>query len=167
MSLWAMNLLSLPVGALLAFATLLAWTRLVPRLDISFAPTHQIVAALLAVMLSGLCLQVLTHPGMGLRRSSVIGLWLSRLTPYTACLCKLSKQRAIASLLLPFVVMVVLPALIASIFKLDSGWLVFGSCVAAAFFGMHAFLAVSLAYQVPSGGLVAGRGFQIYWHPGR
>ena len=165
--LWAMHLLSLPVGALLAFVVLVAWIRLTPRFELSFAPTYQIAAAFLVVMLAGLWLQVLPHPGMGMKSSSILGFWPSRLTPYTAYSAKLPKRRVIASLLLPLVVLAILPPLAASSMRFSSGWLVFGSCLAAATFGMHGVLAILLAYEVPQGGMVAGRGFQAYWQSAR
>lgn len=161
--LWAMHLLSVPVGALLAFVVLVMWIRFTPRFELSFAPAYQLATAFLIVLVAGMCLQLLAHPGLGLGNSSVVGVWLSRLTPYTAYLAKLTKRRHIASLLLPLIGLAFVPPLIAASMGLNEGWLVFGSCLSAAIFGLNGFLAIWVAYRVPKGSIIAGRGFQAYW----
>jgi Putative zincin peptidase len=161
--LWIMHLLAVPVGLVLAFVVLVAWIVLTPRFELSFAPPYQIVAAFLVVMLAGMCLQLLAHPGMGLKSNSVVGVWPSRLAPYTAYSAKLTKRRHIASLLLPLIVLAFMPPVIASTMGLNRGWLVFGSCLSAAIFGLNGFFAMWAAYQVPKGSIIAGRGFEAYW----
>jgi hypothetical protein len=160
---WVFRLLAVPAGAVVAFCILRAWGRFAPRVELQFAPAWQVFGAATTVLLAGAVLQLCAHPGFGLTRNSVLGFWPSRVLPYTTYLEKVSKARSLVMLLLPFLVLSVAPLLAASVFRLQSGWLVFVSGVAAVSHGAHVLLAVSSAIQLPSDALVAGRGFQTFW----
>jgi hypothetical protein len=160
--LWALNLLSIPIGAVMAFLVLVGWALFTPRFKVSFEPGYQVAVVFLLVVVAGMLLQISTYPGMGLTNHSVFGVWPSRLTPYTVHLSKVSRRHLITSLLLPFVVLALLPLLIASVIRVSSGWLVFASCLSAATFGINVVLAVP-AFRLPKGSVVAGRGFKLYW----
>lgn len=160
---WVLYLLYALFGLLLAFAVLMAWFALSRDVEISPASLHQLGATMLAFTLIGLWLPVLLHPGMGMKQCSVLGLWLSRLTPYTSCTAKLSKRRMIASLHLPIGVLVVLPLLVAPITNFRPMWLLFGSCYAAATFGSYTLLALLITYKAPPKVIIASRGFHVYW----
>lgn len=162
--LWALHLLSLLVGSLLSFVVFVAWAALAPGFEISPAPGYQVGAALILITLAGVWLPVLLHPRMGMSNSTIFGIWPAKLTPYTGCTVKLTKRRVIASLLLPVGLLVILPLLLAASTNISSGWLVFSSCYAALLFGPYAMLALVLAYKIPSRAVMAGRGFEIYWH---
>ncbi|WP_460546716.1 hypothetical protein [Comamonas piscis] len=165
--LWALHMLSLFLGLLLTFVVFVAWIALAPGFEISSAPGYEVGAALISVPLAGVLLPVLLHPRMGMSNSTIFGIWPSKFTPYTACTAKLSKRRAIASLLLPIALLVILPLLFAASMNISSGWLVFISCYAALLFGHYAMLALVWAYKIPSRAVIAGRGFEIYWHSAR
>jgi len=162
--LWALHLLSFLLGLLLAFVIFVVWIALAPGFEISPAPGYQVCAALISVPLAGVLLPVLLHPRMGMSNSTIFGIWPSKLTPYTACTVKLRKRRAIATLLLPIALFVILPLLFAAAMNISSGWLVFISCYAALLFGYYPMLALVWAYKIPSGAMIAGRGFETYWH---
>ena len=146
----------------MALLVFVAWARFTPRVEISFAPGYQVAGAVLFVVAAGMLLQISTYPGMGLTKNSVLGVWPSRLTPYTAHLSKVTKGHIVASLLLPLVVLALSPLVVASVTRISSGWLVFGSCASAAIFSINIVLAVP-ALRLPKRSVVAGRGFQAYW----
>jgi hypothetical protein len=146
----------------MAFLVLVGWALFTPRFKVSFEPGYQVAVVFLLVVVAGMLLQISTYPGMGLTNHSVFGVWPSRLTPYTVHLSKVSRRHLITSLLLPFVVLALLPLLIASVIRVSSGWLVFASCLSAATFGINVVLAVP-AFRLPKGSVVAGRGFKLYW----
>jgi hypothetical protein len=147
----------------MALVFLGAWARLTPRFELSFAPFYQVAVAILVVSLAGAALQLSAYPGMGLKSSSIVGFWPSRLVPYTAYLLELTKHRFIATLVLPVMVLALMPLLVVSVLQVSSGWVVFLSCFSAATFGFNGFLAAWLALRLPKGSVVAGRGFQPYW----
>ena len=159
---WALQLLSLPVGGIAAFLCLAAWVLLTPPFEFTFAPTEQIAGLLVLVVVAGLLLQLSAYPGLGLTRASVLGFWPSRMTPYTACLRWLGREQFIACLLLPLAGLSVLPLMIASTLHISPGWLVFGSCASAAIFSTNLIVAVS-ALRLPHGSVVASQGLQVFW----
>jgi hypothetical protein len=160
--LWVRQVLSVPVGALMALILFVAWVRFTPRFEISVGAVHQVIGAVLFVFVAGMLLQISTYPGMGLTNNTVLGVWPSRLIPYTAHLSEVTKSRAIVSLLLPFAVLALLPVVVVVVTRISSGWLVFGSCMSAGIFGMNAVLAMPVL-RLPKRSVVAGRGFQAYW----
>ena len=163
---WALHLLSLPISVAAGLLVFVAWARFTPRINVSFAPGYQVAAMFFIIIVLGMFLQLSTHPRMGFTKNSVVGVWPSRLMPYTAQPFKMTKARLVTSLLLPFVVLALLPLVIASIARTSSGWLVFGSCLSAGLFGLNIVLS-TLALRIPNGSLVAGRGFQPYWRLAR
>ena len=160
--LWAVHVLSLPAGALMALLVLVAWILLTPPFDLVFESSDKVTVAIASVILLGLVLQISTYPRMGLSKQSVFGLWPSRLTLYTAHTSQLTKRQSIATLLLPFMVLSILPLLFVIVFRTSSGWLIFGSCLAAGVHGINVFLALPVL-RLPSKCVIAGRGFEPYW----
>lgn len=160
--LWVVHLLSLPVGALMALLVFVAWALLTPRFDIAFESGYKVTVAIALIYFLGMVLQISTYPEMGLSNKSVLGLWPSRLTPYTAYASKLSKRQFIATSVLPFVMLSILPLLFAAVLRTSSGWLIFGSCLAAGIYGTNVVLALP-ALRLPANCIIAGRGFQPYW----
>lgn len=161
---WLFQLCGMLAGVITAIAALILWKQLRPAYSPEFAAPGQIVGiAMLAVLFAGLILQVAAHPGFGLTDKTTLGIWVSRLTPYTFFDGVVSKRRYIFSLLMPVTVLVVLPFFSAALGSWDSGWFIFISCFGAFFFGSGIILALSAALQLPTGARVAGRGLQIFW----
>ncbi|HCX82790.1 MAG TPA: hypothetical protein DHV01_14480 [Rhodoferax sp.] len=160
--LWAVHVLSLPAGALMALLVFVAWTLLTPPFDLVFESGDKVTVAIASVILLGLVLQISTYPRMGLSEESVFGLWPSRLTLYTAHASQLTKRQCIATLLLPFIVLSILPILFVAVFRTSSGWLIFGSCLAAGVYGINVFLALPVL-RLPEKCVIASRGFEPYW----
>lgn len=163
MPMWALQMVTPIVGGAFAFALFVAWAILSPKFAIEFAPSHQVIGAAIAVLLSGLVIQLGAHPSLGLSANSVVGFWPSRLTFYTAYINGMSKRRCLLQLVLPFLVMSVTPLAVAAPLGITSGWLVFASCGAAFIFGVNVLVALWIAFLVPSGSIMRSQGFQSYW----
>jgi uncharacterized RDD family membrane protein YckC len=161
--LWALRVMSFPLGVFTALPVFFMWVLLTPRFDVSSSgPGYQLVVAYVSMELFGTFLQVSAYPGRGLTNQTLLGFWPSRLLLYCAHLSKATKRHAIAVSLLPFLVLGVLPPLIAAVLHISSGWLIFCSCLAAVLFGGNVVLALPM-WWLPSGCVIAGRGFQPYW----
>jgi hypothetical protein len=156
-----MQILALPICAFMAFLILVMWGLLTSRFDMPSAP-GEIAVVFAAVALSGALLRFSAYLGTGLSNQPVLGFWPSRLTLYAVHSPKSTKRNFIASSLLPFFVLAVLPLLVAAILRISPGWLVFGSFLAAAMFGADAVLALT-AWRLPARCVIAARGFQPYW----
>jgi hypothetical protein len=122
----------------MALLLLVAWVLLTPRFNVAFESGYKVTVVFASVVLLGMILQICTYPGMGLSNESVLGLWPSRFTPYTAYASKLTKRQFVATSLMPFVVLSILPLLFAAVLRTNSGWLIFGSCLAAGIYGTNA-----------------------------
>jgi hypothetical protein len=162
--LWAAQLLAVPIGTAVALVVMAAWVLMTPHFDMSFAPAWHVAVAGAMVILSGMLVQVSAHPLRGLSSQSIIGIWPSRFTPYTACLTTIRKQHLVAVSVLPFLVLTVLPLAFAAVTQISSGWLVFASCFAAWVFGPVLVLGLP-TWWLPPKCMVAGRGFKAYWRP--
>jgi Putative zincin peptidase len=161
--LWALRVMSFPLGIVTALPVFFLWVLLTPRFDVSSSgPGYRFIVAYVLIELAGAFLQMSAHPRRGLSTQTFLGFWPSRLLLYCACLSKATKRNAIAASLLPFLVLAVLPLLIAAVLHISSGWLIFCSCLAAASFGANVVLALPM-WWLPSGCVIAGRGFQPYW----
>lgn len=146
----------------MALLVLVAWILLTPPFDLVFESGDKVTVAIASVIILGMVLQISTYPGMGFSKASVFGFWPSRITFYTACTSLLTKRQFIATSVLPFVVLSILPLLFVAVFRAGSGWLIFGSCLAAGIQGINVFLALPVL-RLPSKCVIAGRGFQPYW----
>ena len=109
-------------------------------------------------------IHALVHPGRGLSDRTCIGMWLSRGLFYAHCHGPMSRDRFIAILIAPFMVLSILPligcALIGKVHVLP----VTGSM-------MNAFLACGdllgvmlLLWQVPRSATIQNQSWRTYWH---
>lgn len=162
---WSLQLLSPLAGCLVTFFVLILWAMLRTNLSIDANATWQVPAIVVAVIGTGLLLQLASYPDRGLTKDSVLGIWLQRLTPYTYFSGHVSKKCHLASLLVPVTALVAFPFVVALLTRHASGWLAFSSCVGAFAYGINLFRAASFALRVPAGALIDGRGLDIYWRP--
>lgn len=160
---WAVQLLAVPVGAVISVLLFAAWTLLTPKFDVDFDDSMRGMWVALATLLLGPLLQVAAHHPAGFFGNSVLGLWASRLAVYTGTTDKVSRGRYLLVLSLPFLLLAVGPLIFVMSTRVQSGWLIYVSCVAALAFGINAVMALWAARQIPAGALVAGIGFQTYW----
>lgn len=162
LSVWALHLVALPVGVAMAALFFIAWAVIAPRYNVEFQPLPHVIGAFSLVVIAGAFVQAFAYPGYGFTKETIIGLWPSRFTPYTAHSTTVNRCHVISASVLPFLTLAVFPLLFASVFRISSGWLVFVSCSAAATFGTNVLHALPI-YRLPSTGVFAGRGFQVYW----
>jgi hypothetical protein len=161
--LWALHLISLPLGIAVGLVMLSAWVAFTPRFTVGDGPLSPVVPITLLVLLAGPLFQLTAHPHLGFSAKSLLGLWPSRVTIYTSYSGKLAKSRYVLQLVLPFLLLSVVPLVAVVIIQVQSGWLVFVSCSAALVYGTNGVLALAAAIQLPAGSVVAGRGFATYW----
>jgi len=160
---WAFQLIALLAGALGASVVLCVWVVFGPSFPPELSGDWYLGAICAAVLVGGMALQLIAHPGYGLTAQSALGLWPSRLTLYTYFDGAVSKARLLLSLLLPAAVLVVLPLGASLLHTRFSGWLAFFAGVGAFAFGLWPMMAVYAAIQVPAQAQVAARGLQLFW----
>jgi hypothetical protein len=151
------------VGILIGAATFVFWILVRPAFPLDFAAGSEVVGVAIAVLLVGLSLQAVAHPGYGITSKSMLGFWPKRLTPYIYFSEDISRRRYLFSLLFPFAFLVITPLAGAIIFDSRSGWPAFVSCLGGLAFGPNILLALPALLQVPPTARLAGRGFQPFW----
>jgi hypothetical protein len=165
--LWALHILGLPAGALVACLTLVAWVLVMPQIHVDFAPAYQIISVMAATLFSGLFVRLLSHPGWGFTSQSWVGFWPSKYTLYTAYSDEMPKRNLVLQYSIVVTVLSVLPLLVSAVFNFYSGWLIFVSCLTAFVFGIDIFIALFVAMKVPNRSMLAGKRFETYWRPRR
>ena len=158
---WAIYLLTLLVGAAIASAILVAWAVMTPDVDIDFGDAAWVIVVGWSTLLLGTLAQIAAYPG-GFR-DAILGIWASRITVYTGYAGELSRARHLLELSLPFLLLSMGPLLFVTVTRLQSGWLIYVSGLAAFVFSFNAVLALSAAWQMPAHARVRCVRLQPYW----
>jgi hypothetical protein len=172
---WVMQLCAVPIGFGLALAVGAGWLQLVTA---SFGPVRpqEFVGAMLSLGGSLLVLiavheliHAATHPGWGRSDASVVGVWPSRMLFYGHYTGRLSRNRFLAILAMPFLVLSVLPLALAALGVVPAG---FGGFLVAwcstwnALFSCGDVFAIALVLaQIPADSVVQNDGWRTFWKP--
>jgi hypothetical protein len=169
------SLIGVPVG--IAFAYLWSQVQVQPisiQLNLSLFGSWAPVAVLVMLPLLALAffllliaihelLHALACPKYGLSRETVIGVWPSRLMPYAGHLGEMPCWRYLVMALAPFLVLSVLPLLIAAFVERTPSTLALLSTVNALCCGGDFVLVAVIASQIPLRAAVRNKGWATYW----
>jgi hypothetical protein len=160
---WLAQLLSLPLGLAIVLAVMFAWLSIA---EFS-APNgwSLLVSILLLLLLIPVheAIHIALHPGHGTCASTIVGFWPKKLLFYAHYDDELARNRFIAILVAPFLVLTVAPVMVCVIlavtpFSLVSLTVVNGCASCMDLFGVLLVLA-----QIPSGAIVRNKGWRTYW----
>jgi len=144
--------------------SLWAWLTPASRLAEEPALGAWILAAFVWLIPVHEAIHALVHPGRGLSDRTCIGLWLSRGLFYAHCHGPMSRDRFIAILIAPFMVLSILPltgcALIGDVHVLP----VTGSIVNALLACGDLLGVMLLLWQVPRHATIQNQSWRTYWH---
>jgi len=163
---WLGNLLSLPIGVAAAAIVAGLWFLLTP---LRMAPWREMIPALPAFLLTfaGIVvvhegIHALTHPMGGRSRHSVLGFWPS-IGFYANYAGELSRNRLVAILLMPILIISLLPLLVSAVMQVSSPWVAFVSAFNT-FLACADLLDASLILgQIPTHRIARYHGWRIYW----
>ena len=160
---WRENLLALPIGVVAAATVAALWFILTPLRDITSAmslPAFLLLFAGLVVVheLS----HALVHPLAGLSPRSILGFWAS-LGFYAHYDGEISRNRLVACLLMPFVLISLVPLLVSALTQVASGWVAFVSALNALCACVDLMLAGSVLFQIPATAIVRFKSWRIFW----
>jgi hypothetical protein len=133
-----------------------------------FAALASFLIALLGLLAIHELVHALVHPGNGTTERTVIGASLSPLLLYAAYLGKVSRNRYVAVLLAPFLLLSVSPALLCAAGlteTMPSPMLATLTVVNAAASGVDLFGAALILSQVPRRSCLQNHGWPTYWQP--
>jgi Putative zincin peptidase len=160
---WLENLLALPIGVVAAVIVAVLWFVLTPLSDIMppmSVPTFLLVFAGLVVVHEGI--HALLHPMAGRSPNSILGFW-SSLGFYAHYDGEMSRNRLVAILLMPLLIISIVPLLVSAAAQVSSGWVAFVSALNALCACVDMLLAGLILYQIPANRIVRFKSWRIYW----
>ncbi len=160
---WLENLLALPIGVGAAVVVAVLWFLLTPLPHVT--PAMSLPAFLLSF--AGLVvvhelIHVLVHPMAGRSPHSVVGFWPS-VGFYATYDGELSRNRLVAILLMPLLIISFVPLLVSAVTQVSSGWAAFVSAFNALCACADILEAGLVLFQIPAIGIVRYRSLRIYW----
>ena len=162
-SIWMEHLLALPIGIIAAVAVAALWFLLTPLRDITPAmslPTFLLAFAGLVVVHE--LLHALVHPMAGLSPRSILGFWAS-LGFYAHYDGEMSRNRLVACLLMPLLIISIVPLLVSAVTQVSPGWIAFVSALNALAACVDLLLAGSILIQIPGTAMVRFKSWRIHW----
>ena len=160
---WIENLLALPIGIVAAAIVAVLWFVLTPLSDITppmAVPMFLLAFAGLVVVHEGI--HALVHPMSGRSPRSILGFW-SSLGFYAHYDGEMSRNRLVACLLMPLLIISIFPLLVSAFTQVSSGWVAFVSALNALCACMDILLAGLILYQIPATAIVRFKSWRIYW----
>ena len=157
------NLLALPIGIVAAAIVAVLWFLVTPLSDITPAmslPTFLFLFAGLVVVHE--LIHALVHPMAGLSPHSILGFWAS-LGFYAHYDGEMSRNRLVACLLMPLLVISIFPLLVSAVAQVSSGWVAFVSAFNALCACVDLLLAGSVLFQIPASAIVRFKSWRIFW----
>lgn len=94
---------------------------------------------------------------------SILGFWPSRVLFYAHYDGEMTRNRFIAILLMPFVVISVVPLLVSAVAQVTSGWVAYISAFNALLACGDMLGAGMVVFQIPATAIVRNQGWRTYW----
>ena len=160
---WKENLLALPIGVVAAVTVAALWFLVTPLRDITPAmslPTFLLGFAAFVVVHEGI--HALVHPMAGRSPHSILGFWPS-VGFYANYDGEMSRNRLVAILLMPLLIISIVPLLVSAVAQVSSGWVALVSAFNALCACSDMLLAGSLLFQVPAAAIVRFKSWRIFW----
>jgi hypothetical protein len=161
-----MQLLALPIGLamLLLVGALWVWATPLPPNFIN-SPSFQAAAlpSLVALVVVHELIHALVHPRSGKSARSIIGFWPSRLLFYAHYDGELSRNRFLAILGMPMLVISLLPLALAILVQRSDALMAWVSAMNALFACGDLLGMMLIAFQVPPRAVCHNQGWRTFW----
>lgn len=160
---WLGNLLALPVGVVAAAVVTVLWLVVAPLRDIKLAMSlPNFLISFAGIVVVHELIHALVHPLAGTSSHSVIGFWPS-VGFYANYDGELSRNRLVAILLMPLLIISIVPLLVSAVTQISSGWIAFVSAFNAFLACADIVDAALILFQVPANRIVRYQSWRIYW----
>lgn len=157
------NLLAVPIGVVAAAVVAVLWFLVTPLSDITPAmslPTFLLSFAGLVVVHE--LIHALVHPMAGLSRHSILGFGPS-VGFYANYDGEMSRNRLVAIVLMPLLIISIVPLLVSAVAQVSSGWVALVSAFNALCACSDMLLAGLLLSQIPATAIVRFKSWRIFW----
>jgi hypothetical protein len=158
-----MQMVALPVAFGAASLVYLMVGAATPLRFLDVDPLVWVAGAVAFVLLHELCHAVL-HPGFGLGPATVLGFWPSRLLFYAHYDAEIPRNRFIAVLAGPLVLLTAAPAAFSILLRPEPLFAALAIVNAAGASGDIVGM-ILLASQIPADAIVRNKGWRSYWRP--
>ena len=157
------NLLALPIGVVAAMTVAVLWFLVTPLRDIP--PGTSVPAFLLlfvGLVVVHELIHALVHPMAGRSPHSILGFWPS-VGFYANYDGEMSRNRLVAILLTPLLIISIVPLLVSAAAQVSSGWVALVSAFNALCACADMLLAGSVLFQIPATAIVRFKSWRIFW----
>ena len=160
---WLEKLPVLPIGVVAAAAVAVLWLLITPLRDLR--PAMSLPGFLLSF--AGLVvvhelIHALVHPLAGRSPHSILGFWPA-VGFYAHYDGEMSRNRLVAILLMPLLIISIVPLVVSAVTQVSSGWAAFVSACNAFCACADILDAGLVLFQIPANRLVRYRSLRIYW----
>jgi len=160
---WLAQLIAFPIGVFVTALVVFLWIIVTPFPE---APTMSISGILLAfvgITVVHELIHAMVHPHMGRSPKSILGCWPSRLVFYAHFDGELTRNRFVAILLMPLLIISIVPLLIAAVAQVTSVWAAFVSSFNALMACVDILGAGIVLFQIPASATLRNQGWKTYW----
>ncbi len=162
---WMDKLVMLPMGVVAAGVVAVLWLAVTPVQVQDVTSTLSLPAFLVSfagIVVVHELLHVVVHPMSGRSPHSIVGFGPS-IGFYGHYGGEMTRNRFVAILLMPLVVISFVPLLVAAVAQAASGWVAFISAFNAFCAGIDILLAGLVLFQIPAAAIVRQQGWRTYW----
>ena len=166
-SIWQWQIKALPVAVLNIVIILAVWAAITPVWEvfkgISFPlPIVEALSCLFGVLLMHELIHGAIHPGAGFSSRTIVGFWPSRMLLYVTYSGEMNRNRYLAVLAAPLLVICLVPILVSVVLQVQSFWLVYIT-ILNALLASGDILAIHAIRKLPAGAVIRNKGCHAYW----
>jgi hypothetical protein len=167
-SLWGFQLRAIPIAVVTTVLLAVLWMMFTPVRHVIGAltfplPISNFIVCLLGVIVIHELIHASAHPKIGFSENTVIGFWPSRMFIYTIYVGELTKNRCLAILVLPFVIISIVPLIFATMTQTISFWVAYISILNALLACGDILAAIMTIRHFPNGAIIRTKGWLTFW----
>lgn len=163
---WLMQLFALPLGIVLFVFFVWAWANWTPLGGAEIRSIGFLVLGLASfapLIVFHELIHMWVHPEAGRSGRSILGFWPSRLLFFAHYDGELTRERFLAIVVMPLLVISCLPLTVSITAGTSHSLVAWLSCWNALFACGDVFAILLVIFQVPSGAIVRNKGWRTYW----
>lgn len=171
-SLWGFQLRAIPIALVTTVVLAVLWMILTPIEHVigtlTFPlPISNFIVCLVAVIVIHELIHASVHPKLGISEDTVIGFWPSRMFVYTVYVGELTKNRCLAVLIMPFMVISVLPLIFVTMTQTPSFWVAYISILNGLLACGDILAAIMTMRLFPNGAIIRTKGWTTFYKSAR
>ena len=161
---WPEKLVVFPIGVAAAAIVAGLWFLITPLRDVTPALSLRgFLFSFVGIVVVHELIHALVHPMAGRSPHSIMGFSPSQMFFYANYDGEMSRNRLVAILLMPLLIISIVPLLVSAVAQVSSGWVAFVSAFNALCACADLLLAGSVLFQIPATAIVRFKSWRIFW----